>query len=781
MRKPYSNNKHSGGWLGTPSEPTPLGSGVEPDSTLPQLSPRYLTETTIPQNATQQGNQAVRQPVRWINPYLKTEPVQPLNPQYLKPNHERSETGSSIPSEDVQSTSSDGESSSGSSSGSLILPEPLPPIKRPERWEKLYQEPINFYIAKLTPISCIPKSTLTWIRNASDERAAQEGMRFHEQSGQWVVDWVQEHCILYEGIKANTPLICDDWQYEYFMQLFGWMRFSDEVATMHPDRSPWIRRFSHAGIWIAKKNAKSPTLAATGLYMFVGDGEEGQKCYSVARDGKQAEIAHNHVIEMVYNSPKLSQEIRHKKTDNRLIHRRSKSQYTIVCGENYKSTEGYNGSLFVDETHVVDQQHVDRLKRAGISRIEPVHVEMSTAGNNADGYGYNRYQYGQRVSQMEQDDHYNPHFLFMDFSVDQTVTMDKLRDKEFVESIAPFCNPSMGRILRKEEFVADWQDSCQSETELRKFAMYRLNLWLKDSASWVELSDWLSCSKSPIADELTNYANDGTYHQYTLDDLKDYPCVAGLDMSKTQDMSALSLVFAVPDENMPCGFRPYTWTWHWLPECTANKISRFIDLKADKYKPFIHLLQSTTIDYELIATKLEWIKANYDLRCLGYDIFNAIPLLKCLINDYGWDADHEIIKVPQVMRIMAPACKDVERWIIRKEIHHPANELLNWQFQHVALEEDKHGNYRVIKPSVHDYRKVDGIVSIIIACAVLVSDDSICSRDSGSLLLYERKAPTQPGYTQTLGTVRHFADDHSAVRTGDETPRNYNPENIWET
>lgn len=578
-------------------------------------------------------------------------------------------------------------------------------------------------------------------------------MRFHEQSGQFVVDWVQDHCILYEGSKANSPLICDDWQFEYFMQLFGWLRNSEELGI-------WIRRFTHAGIWIAKKNAKSPTLAATGLFTFVGDGEPGQHCYSIAKDGKQALIAHTHAIEMVNNSPKLASEIRHKKTDNSLIHRRTKSTYSIVSGDNVRqaqTTEGYNGSLFVDETHVVDQQHMDRLKRAGISRIEPLHVEMSTAGNNADGYGFNRYQYGQRVAKMESLSDYNPHFLFMDFSVDQKVTAERLRDQPFIESIAPYCNPSMGRIIRKEEFLSDYRDSLQSDTELRKFAMYRLNLWLRDSAVWIELADWIRCAESPLRDELLAMDVERPSDQYTLEDLKEYPCVGGLDLSMVKDMSALTLIFAVPDDQL--GIRPYTWTWHWLPEVTAIGYQRFVDFKSDDLNPYVHLLKSHTIDYDIIATKLEWIRSNFDFRGLGYDVFNSAPLLRSLYNDYGW-SEEEIIKVPQQMRIMGPICKEVERWIIRHEIHHCNNKLMNWQFQHAALEYDKHGNYKVIKPEKDDYRKVDGIVSMLIAAAVLTTDPSIWSKDSGSILLYERKPADGAGRPTTINLAGGYEQEN---------------------
>lgn len=613
-------------------------------------------------------------------------------------------------------------------------------LREPPRWKKLYEPKQTFYIAKYKPLASIDPKTVRWIRNAADERAAQEGMRFSERRGQYVVDWVERYCRLYEDsafVRAGSPLLCEDWQYEYFMQLFGWQYHSEEFGS-------WIRRFTHAGIWIAKKNAKSPTLAATGLYMLIGDGEQGQKCYSVARDGKQAKIAHNHAIEMVKMSPELQAECKINHTEGIIKHVPSTSIYSVVHGDNSLSTEGFNGSLFCDETHVLEQHHMDRLKRAGISRKEPLHIEVSTAGNNADGYGYNRYNYGKRIFDMESPEDYNPNFLFIDFSVDQKVSLDKLRSESYVMSIAEPCNPSLGRILPKAQFVSDWRDSCLSETELRQFAMYRLNLWLKDSASWIELGDWLACADSPISRELER--------QYTLEDLMSYPCVGGLDFSKTRDMTALTLMFAVPDEDL--GIRPYTWTWHWLPEPTAAKYRRFIDLYKEEYRPTkttggLQLIKQKTIDHEHIARRLEWVRENFDLRSVAYDTFNASECLRYLTTEHGWGEDM-FIKVAQQMRYMGPITKEVERWIIRHEVHHASNSILDWQFQHVTLDTDRLGNYRPIKPDKDDYRKIDGIISLLLAACALCSDESIYHPKMGSILLFDREQSTKEGQTSRL-------------------------------
>lgn len=581
--------------------------------------------------------------------------------------------------------------------------------KGPTRWKEMLSRP-PFYIAKLRPSCSIDSMTRRWIRNAADERAAAEGYRFDESRGMHAVRWVSTYCYLYEGDKAGYPMDIDDWQYEWFMQVYGWVKWSDDWGR-------WIRRFRQASAWIPKKNAKSPTLAANGLYLLCGDGELGQKCYSIARDAKQGLIAHTHAMEMVRASEELSRECTISMTTYTITHQPTRSKYLLVSSENYRSTEGFNGSLLVDEVHVVDHKIMQRVKRATISRSEPLHIEMSTAGDNGDGYGANRYKYCRRLLSGEI---YDPSFYVLDFSVDQNMPLESLYDEKIVLRLGQECNPSMGRIIKAEEFRSDWLSSVHSQTELAQFAMYRLNKWLSADANWIAYADWLACGR-----------------QYTLDDLREYPCYAGLDLSKTRDMTSLVLVFAVDDPEI--GMRPHVYPFFWLPTETAKLYSNNIDFHQAAFKGLINFCEGKVIDYEMIADRLNWCVENLDFRCVGYDPYNSNILMDILYHEYGWSEDM-FVKVKQNMATMGPATGDVKRLILAKELAHNNNAVLNWQMSHCRVQTDRNGNEKPIKPSQDDYRKVDGVVAMIMGVAMLLADDSAMADYKGrdSILLYPR-------------------------------------------
>lgn len=577
----------------------------------------------------------------------------------------------------------------------------------------------SFYLAKFKLDGGIDRLTKRYIRNGADERAAANGMRFSERDGQFAVDWIQKYCTLYEGEKAGLKMDIDDWQYEYLMQVFGWQRWNQE-------RGRWVRRFKRASVWIPKKNAKSPTLAATGLFLLIGDGEMGQKCYSVARDGKQAMISHTHAMLMVEFSDELARECSINKTTGTITHRRTHSKFLVVSGENKKSTEGFNGSLLVDETHVVDDELMMRLKRAGISRPQPLHIDMSTAGASQDGYGYAQYDFGKRNS-LGDSDKCRLDFFFMEFGVDQKTPVEFFNGPQArpnMERIARLVNPTMGRILSYDEFLDDHNSSQGSEKDVREFAMYRANLWMHSAVTWIPLADWRRCRR-----------------KYTLKQLVDwgYPCVGGLDLSKTRDMTSFTLAFAVPDPKK--GIIPYTYTWAWWPQDQAVKFSGREDFS--KYKRTLTLVQERAINYEQVAQKLNWCRNNLDFRGFAFDPYNSDQLTNILMSDYGWD-EEEMEAVKQTMPHMGPLSKEFERMVLREDLYYPEYQtLLDWQINHCYTIGDKFGNVRPIKPTPDDYRKIDCIISQILAIAKLNNDPNLACGYTDSLILIRAQEAAQ--------------------------------------
>lgn len=531
-------------------------------------------------------------------------------------------------------------------------------------------------------------TTKRWTRNASDERAAAAGYTFDESWGQFVVDWMYEHLCLYEGEWAGQPFECVDWQYEATMRMFGWKKHSGRWGRE-------IRRFRKASVWLSKKGKKSPTLAAWLLYLLAGDGEQGQKVFLAAKDGQQArEIAGKHVVEMVMASPQLSAACTINKTKMQVTHEASRSFLRPLSSSNARTKEakeGINGSVGIDETHVVDRDFIGRISRAGISRSEPFHIEVSTAGNNPDGYGKQRYDYTRRVIDGEHVDH---QMFGMIYGAPQDLTDEEL-DKDPVK-YGKMANPSWNHTIGEEEFLGDYNESKVSISALANFKMYRLNIWQRSTNPWLRQDDWMACQQ-----------------EFTEADLYGRPCGGGLDLSKTEDMTAFSLVFpdeeeVAEDEDKPCKFL----TYYWLPQRAIERHGHEVDYARWADEGWLKVIPGSVIDYSFVERDVAEILEQFDVQMLAFDRKYAADFTQRLVQINEFD-ERCLFEFPQTIMGFAGPTAQFERMVLAGKLHHNGNPVTTWQSGHVEVWHDANDNIRPVKPEHGDIKKIDGVVATI--------------------------------------------------------------------
>ena len=263
------------------------------------------------------------------------------------------------------------------------------------------------------------------------------------------------------------------------------------------------------------------TLASWGVFLCLGDGESGAKCFSAARDGKQARISHEHAMQMIRMSPALSAICRVNESTGEIKDVETNSRYKILSADNIKGQEGLNGNILVDECHVVDRRFADVVRYAGASREEPLHIEVSTAGDDPDGYGFAQYQFGKKVESGELD---VQDFFFRAWEAPQDTTREQLKDRDELIRLGKLANPSWGRIVRESEFIASYESAKDTGSKLDRFLMYRCGVWMRSSVkTWLNFAAWNKCERD-----------------FTDEQLRGQTAFAGLDMASKKDLNALS-------------------------------------------------------------------------------------------------------------------------------------------------------------------------------------------------------------------------------------------------
>ncbi len=567
--------------------------------------------------------------------------------------------------------------------------------------------------------------TKAWIRNPGDERAVDNGCWFDPAVGGFVAWWIERFCRLYEGESAGEPLTlrgchrCGnglvapdewgeeaeasaverarlhaecvrkghpiDWQYDATLRLFGWQRRSERWARA-------IRRFRKASIWVPKKNKKSPTMAAWGLYLLAGDGEQGNKVYFCAKDGSQArEIAGKHAVEMVEQSH-LASECSINRTSFQITHEPTRSILKPLSSgdsKTQKAKEGLNGSVMIDETHVVDREFVGRISRAGISRVEPLHVEVSTAGDDPESYGQSRFDYALAVERGDESDQE----LFVALhAAPQDLTAEALAaDPAHWGRLA---NPAWGHTVGDEEYLADYNESRRSPSELARFMMYRLNVWQAAATPWLDMGHWAGCRRT-----------------YGLEDLEGHPCWAGLDLAKVRDTCALVLVFELDAEQE----RFRQWPLFWLPRRRAEELRDKVRYKDWAAAGHLTLTDGDVTDYQVIRRDLVGLKRRLGIRKLAYDGTYAAQLVQRLVEeDHAFTTD-ELCIFAQTITDFASPTDYYEGLVIEHKIEHPGNPLLTWQAGNAKVKTDANANKRPVKQKHGDVRTIDGVVAAIMA------------------------------------------------------------------
>ena len=529
------------------------------------------------------------------------------------------------------------------------------------------------------------KITKSWIRDASDEYAISKGCWFDEDRGNFVVKWMYDYLRLYEGEAAGQPLELLDWAYDVTMRMFGWVRQSDEWGKT-------IRRFRKACIYISKKNGKSPTLAGWCVYMCCGDGVMGQKCFPTAKDGSQIkENVGRHIFEMVRQSEALSSECTINKMKASVFHEPTRSLILPLSSDNIrtqKSKEGLNGSVFVDETHVVDKAHMRRISRAGISRPEPLQIEVSTAGDEPESYGYGRFQYAEGIASGVNKDIETLSSIW--------AAPQDLKDEELLanpEKYAKMANPAFGKTVMLSEWKHDLETSKATPSDLADFKMYRLNIWQQSASPWISVHDWDACP-----------SEDTELEQWT-------DTFGGLDLSRVTDLTAV--IMYQPKLHKLRGH-------YWCPRDRALELSKKheIPLLLWADQGWLTLCEGRTIDRSDIHEYLEEVEQTLEIRYMGYDKWNADDTVKYCETELGW----EMVEVSQGMSSMCGPTKALRDLIMDVELDHSNDPVLRWMFQNVSVERDKHGNEAPIKAPGGVRKHIDGIVAAIMSIKVAMAE-----------------------------------------------------------
>jgi phage terminase large subunit-like protein len=221
--------------------------------------------------------------------------------------------------------------------------------------------------------------------------------------------------------------------------------------------------------------------------------------------------------------------------------------------------------------------------------------------------------------------------------------------------------------------------------KLNAFLNKQLNVWTENEVCWLNPEDWNAC--------------DGT----TIDRaaLRGLPCYAGLDLSTRIDLTAFVLWFPTINTVLP---------FFWMPKENIKRrvVQDRVPYDAWARDGLIETTAGNEIDQEAIRRRINELSAEFEIRGIGFDKWNATQMSHWLQKDGA-----TVLELRQNFGCLSPPTKKLEALFLSRAIRHGSNPVLKWMAGNVVLLQDSNGNYRPDKGKSRE--RIDGIVAWIMA------------------------------------------------------------------
>ena len=251
--------------------------------------------------------------------------------------------------------------------------------------------------------------------------------------------------------------------------------------------------------------------------MLYADDEPSAEVYSAASDRSQASLVFNVAKQIVEMTPALMKRSKIMAATKRIVNYSNAGFYQVLSAD-VGSKHGLNiSAAIIDEVHVVPRELVNVLtKGASDARRQPLTFIITTAGDNRESVAYELHQKAQDILENKRED---PTF----YPVIYSLPMDEdWRDEKNWYKV----NPSLGYTIKIDGMRAACRDAEQNPADEVTFRWLRLNQWVGSTVAWIP--------DSVVAK--------GTATLFQSD-LIGRECYGGLDLSSSEDITALALMF----------------------------------------------------------------------------------------------------------------------------------------------------------------------------------------------------------------------------------------------
>lgn len=503
---------------------------------------------------------------------------------------------------------------------------------------------------------------------------------FDEEKALRFFEWAALHKHT-KGVLAGEPIEFTPIQRFIFGNVYGWV---------HQDTG--LRRFRKAYWQVARKNAKSQSLAIVGDYELMALGEPMSEVYIGATKSMQAKIIYNEVVAMLKRCPLLKGKwhesygvIRHPKSDSIL---------RALSKDDGKTGDGLNPQCgLIDEYHAHPTDEILEVINTGmVARRQPLLFIITTAGANFGGPCYRvEYPLVEKILDPSLDFDVADYFCMVnELDRDQEGNLiDDVKDEVCWVKANPIAATYPEGLANIRSKLAS---ALESPEKMESFLTKNMNLWVNQSAmSYMDMAKWKergAITKIPV-------------------DLYGRPAYVGIDLSKRIDLTAAGIIIPIDVD----GTVQYVTRAHgFIPEDTVavHEKTDKVPYRAWAKAGYLTITPGDVVDYRFIES---WIHETTDdlgvnVKELCYDPYNA--------THFAQDFDAQgitTVEVRQGMRTLSEPTKAFREEAYRGNILHEPNPLLDWAVSNAVTKRDHNEN--IILDKEKSTNRIDPIAAVI--------------------------------------------------------------------
>lgn len=515
-----------------------------------------------------------------------------------------------------------------------------------------------------------------------------------------------EVCIFFEnyltltGDYAGQPYTLMPWVRVSLREIFG---------TLDEDG---LRRYREVYEEVPKKNNKTTKCAGIVLFCLSTASTSGTEIYSAATAKSQAAILFRAAAQMVRKSPVLTKRLKVIASTKSIIRRDDPTSFYMALSADGDVNDGINPSVVIrDELHRWRTRKAlelnEILTRGTITREEPLVIDITTAGEEGESpLCWRQHEYARMISEGTIQDR---RFYGRIWSAD--LTKYDWTSKEARVQANPSHEDNGGYL--KDRVLEDLCRKAQNDPQAKAdYLRYHLNVWGTGGGNAIEMNRWVLCDGGVDLRKWPEYDPELIVNEWGL---ANRPCVAGVDMSWTTDLTSLAFVFPpVATKDM--------WSlllFFWMPEERVRILERNDKVPYSSWvkKGFIETIPGASINDGAIKRRIEWGRDKFELRNVAYDPWNFRNTAADLTKQ-GFSC----AEVRQGYASLSEPTKKVLELYQSGGLRHGNNPVLNWNAGCFSLLKDNKDNVQPAKPDrAKSSKRIDGMSATVTGVTIALT------------------------------------------------------------